>query len=273
MVSGATKEAIKMDYAHKATQNRIRALTNKEFWNAEQSAARQQYDVANPFDHFRHFGHSILQKFLTYDQSLSFLEVGCVPGRHMLYFAKNYGYQVSGIDYSDEIQYIAPILRAHNITKFELVQCDFFEFAPATKYDIVFSAGFVEHFAEPDSVFKKHVDLLRKNGILIISLPNLRYGQKMLRVLFGIRHVFNAHNLEVMFPRIWHDLAEKEGLSVLYCNYAVTFSLWLTPDYNARINRLVGRVSRGIGRGLHVFGVDQVPNRYFSPHILLVAKK
>jgi 2-polyprenyl-3-methyl-5-hydroxy-6-metoxy-1,4-benzoquinol methylase len=251
----------------------MKPLTNKEFWNAEQSAARQQHDVAKPFDQFRYFGHSILEKILPYDQTLSFLEVGCVPGRHMVYFAKHYGYQVSGIDYSDEILYVGPTLKAHNITKFELVQCDFSDFAPATKYDIVFSAGFVEHFAEPDSVFKKHVDLLQENGILIISLPNLRYGQKMLRLLIGSRYVLDGHNLQVMCPQIWHDLAAKEGLSVLYCNYVVTFSFWLTPDYNARISRLVGRISRGIGRGLRMFGLDQVPNRYFSPHILLVAKK
>lgn len=262
-----------MNQAHKATRSRIKPLTDKEFWIAEQSAARQQYNVGRPFNNFRYFGHNILQNFLTYDRNLSFLEVGCVPGRHMVYFAKHYGYQVSGIDYSDEIHHVGHILMAHNITNFELVQCDVSEFAPEVKYDIVFSAGFVEHFAEPHAIFKKHVDLLGKDGILIISLPNLRYGQKVLRVLFGLRHVFNTHNLEVMVPEIWHELAEKEGLSVLYCNYALTFSFWLNPDYSAEINQLVGRISRGIGRGLHVFGVDEVPNRYFSPHILLVAKK
>jgi len=252
----------------------MKPITDKTFWETHQRLVRSQSRIAKPFQNYRYFADTILRRILSYDTRLSFLEVGCVPGRNMVYFAKNYGYQVSGLDYSDAIRYVGPALKAHNIQNFELFQSDLFEFNGDQKYDIVFSAGFVEHFTEPDLVFKKHVDLLRSDGILIISLPNLRYGQRLLRLLFGLKHhVDDLHNLDVMFPHVWGNLALKEGLAVLYCDYATTFSFWLSSDYNARINRLVGRISRGIERGLHVFGIDQVPNRYFSPHILLVAKK
>lgn len=246
----------------------MKHLVDKEFWEA-----RHKLYTGELFKNYRYFADRILQRFLTYDTSLSFLEVGCVPGGNMVYFARNFGYQVSGLDYSDAIQHMGPVLRAHGIDQFELFQCDFFEFSPPSKYDIVFSAGFVEHFTEPELVFKKHCDLLRSGGFLIISLPNFQYGQKLLRILLGVRHEFDWHNLDVMFPHIWSTLAEKEGLSVLYCNYAATFRFWLTPDYNPHLNLLVHRACRVIEMGLRVFHLDQVPNRYFSPGILLVARK
>jgi cyclopropane fatty-acyl-phospholipid synthase-like methyltransferase len=252
--------------------NTMRPITDKQFWEAEHRASRRQYNIEKPFENYR-FGNGILRNFLTYDASLSLLEVGCVPGRNMVYFARNFGYQVSGLDYSDEIQKVGSILRAHNVSEFELFQRDFLEFNPSSKYDIVFSQGFVEHFTEPDLVFKKHVDLLRSNGLLIISLPNLHYGQKLLYLLFGLRHLFDLHNLDVMSPHIWSNLALKEGLSVLYCNYTTTFWFSLTPHYNAYIKQQTYRLCRAIEMGLRIFHLDQVPNRYFSPQILLVAKK
>jgi 2-polyprenyl-3-methyl-5-hydroxy-6-metoxy-1,4-benzoquinol methylase len=246
----------------------MKFVADKEFWDR-----RNSFDHEELFKNYRYFADDILQRTLTYDPSLSFVEVGCVPGRNMVYFAHRFGYQVSGLDYSQKLQAVAQVLRKNGIEEFELFQCALSEFRPHSKFDIVFSAGFVEHFTDPELVFKQHCDLLKSGGVLIVSLPNFRNGQKLLRVIFGARSVFDWHNLDVMLPKMWGGLAEKHGFSILYCDYVGTFRFWLPPAYNKFLRRLVGRLSQVIERGLRVLNLDQVSNRYFSPQILLVAKK
>jgi len=41
-------------------------------------------------------------------------------------------------------------------------------------FDIVFSMGFIEHFSDLDSIVGKHVELLKKHGILLLGVPNYR---------------------------------------------------------------------------------------------------
>lgn len=244
----------------------MKSVVDKAFWEARQKLESVYYDSKPPADY-------ILQGLLPHENRLSFLEVGCVPGRFMVYFARTFGYQVSGIDYSNEIQYMASTLSAHGIEKFELFHCDFFQFSPVSKYDVVFSAGFVEHFSEPEVVFKKHYDLLKEGGFLVISLPNFQYAQKLLRIILGLKYELDSHCLNTMYPSIWRTLAEKENLLVLYCGYIHTFHFWFPPDYNSPLKPLIDKAGRVIEKGLKVLHLNQIPNRYFSPHILLVAKK
>ncbi len=191
----------------------------------------------------------------------------------MIYFAKNFGYRVSGIDYSDEIRHVASTLNESGIKSFELFHCDFFHFDPETKYDIVFSAGFVEHFSDPNEVFQKHVDLVKDDGWLVISLPNFQYAQKLLRVVLGMKNDLSSHNLDVMYPIIWRNLAQAANLEILYCDYIHTFQFWTPPDYDPRLAFLIDKTVRLIEKTLAFFHLDRVPNCYFSPHILLVARK
>jgi SAM-dependent methyltransferase len=246
----------------------MKTVADREFWDR-----RHRLDHEELFTNYRYFADEILQRTLTNDPSLSFIEVGCVPGRNMVYFAHRFRYQVSGVDFSEKLPALAQILRRNGVHDFELFQCALSEFQPPSTFDIVFSAGFVEHFTDTALVFKQHCDLLNNGGTLIISLPNFRNGQKLLRVIFGVSSVFDWHNLEVMFPQTWGELAKTHGLSIVYCDYVGTFRFWLPPTYNNFVRRLVSGLSQVIERGLRLVGLDQVPNRYFSPQILLVARK
>ena len=43
-------------------------------------------------------------------------------------------------------------------------------------FDVVFSAGVVEHFTDPTEVIRIHLELMKNGGFLIIMMPNYANG-------------------------------------------------------------------------------------------------
>jgi cyclopropane fatty-acyl-phospholipid synthase-like methyltransferase len=186
----------------------MKQLTKKQLWQNRHSK------ISRNFHDYKYHSHEILIQYLPKNPNLSIIEIGCNPGRNLIYFAKTFGYKVCGIDNSDVIKNVKTTLQTHGINNFELIYEDFFSYNSKIKYDIVFSSGFVEHFTDTSLVFQRHLDLLKDNGILIISLPNFKYGQYLLRILFGYRYVFKFVNLTCMSPDIWKNLAKQNDLYI-----------------------------------------------------------
>jgi 2-polyprenyl-3-methyl-5-hydroxy-6-metoxy-1,4-benzoquinol methylase len=96
---------------------------------------------------------------------MRFLEVGCAPGKMLAWVARVLGAEVAGVDYSPrgvtlsrELLHtpgVAADLRCENIfaTSFE----------PGS-FDVVFSAGVIEHFEDPRDIVCRHLRLARPGG-------------------------------------------------------------------------------------------------------------
>lgn len=103
---------------------------------------------------------------------LRFLEVGCAPGSWMVYFAKQFGYRVTGVDY-------VPAACKKTLENLQLqevvgtvVRADFLAFE-GDPFDVVFSYGFVEHFRDPEPVFDRLVRLCKPGGLVVTAIPSL----------------------------------------------------------------------------------------------------
>ncbi len=101
-----------------------------------------------------------LKGFLTPDPDKRLIEVGCCPGKWMIYFHKTYGYRVSGIDYLPAgIEYTKKNLSLNRVEYEDLWREDVLEMEADKQYDVVFSVGFVEHFTDVDPILESHLDL------------------------------------------------------------------------------------------------------------------
>ena len=49
-----------------------------------------------------------------------------------------------------------------------------------TKYDLVYSCGFIEHFIDWEQIFIKHLSLVKDGGRIIITTPNFNSMQGLL---------------------------------------------------------------------------------------------
>ncbi len=138
-------------------------LTDSEYWDGEW--AHIQLPSRLNAHRFGERGFISLFEKLLPKGPMNALEVGCAPGRYLLYFAEQMGYTATGIDF-------APLgcrLTEENLKKAgvqgSVIRGDFLtDPLPEESFDVVFSAGFIEHFTDPMPVLQRMKDLLKPRG-------------------------------------------------------------------------------------------------------------
>lgn len=212
----------------------------------------------------------LLQKYLPKGEGYKFIELGATPGNNLVYFAKSFLYQVTGLDYAG-VELMRQFLDRQNIN-YSLVDEDMFKWNGQEGYDVVFSTGVVEHFDPIDAVFDIHKNACKQGGYVVICIPNMRYVNKLIADLFS-PGLSKSHNLKMMKPKI---LKAQFGhhYEVLYCNYYKTSLLNIDPNYDYLGGRdFLKKVHKALRRICSILRVDNIPNRFFSPNIVVIARK
>ena len=205
----------------------------------------------------------------------SCFEVGCYPGRFLIYLGKNFDYTVSGIDWMPGSKGVLENrLRSYGLKVGTIIEDDFLKTRIESKYDVVCSFGFIEHFQDIESIFRLHANLLKPNGILMISCPNYRKVRYLLSKWLepeSLQH----HNLKMMDFAEWTKPLEENGLEVLHQNYYLTFRFWS--------GRSKKKTIRGLARDFVVLALDyssyafssviDYPNSLLSPLMISISKK
>lgn len=99
------------------------------------------------------------------------LDVGCGEGFLLLHF-KEAGWNVLGLDFSDEgilkqnPELIADFVKGNVYKELEVL------LDKNEKHDVVYLGNILEHVIDPLGLVRKCSDLLSKDGILIITVPN-----------------------------------------------------------------------------------------------------
>jgi len=211
-----------------------------------------------------------LKRFLPVNPEFAWLEIGCFPGTYMVMANKTFGYRVEGLDYVREVEALAGLLEEKGVVDYALYDADFFDFPEDREYDIVASFGFVEHFEDTQAIIDKHAALTAPGGYVVINIPNFNYGQRLLQRVFA-PDVPETHNTRVDIKRIALE-AQASGLDIIYSGYVGTFFLFVT-DQHKGIGRLARRVASKFERLLDIANLDNIPNRWFSPYAMVIARK
>ena len=206
------------------------------------------------------------------------LEVGCGGSVFLPYFAKSFGFEVSGIDYSPlGCEKALWVLEREGVRG--RVYCADFHAPPQDwleQFDVVISLGVVEHFEDTAGAIRAVSRFLGAGGILITIIPNMSGLMGWLQR----RLDKSAYDVHVALDR--EDLASyhsRAGLEVDTCEYFL-------PVYLGVLNvdswpkslpyRSAFRLGTGISRALRV-AIDYLPfvrpNRWTSPFITCVARK
>ncbi len=104
-----------------------------------------------------------------------FLEIGCAPGKMLAWVGQKLGAEVAGLDYSPR----GMALTRGLLQKLDIqadLRCEDLaatSFTPDS-FDVVYSAGLIEHFDDPSEVVRQHVRLARPGGLALVTVPH--YG-------------------------------------------------------------------------------------------------
>ena len=195
------------------------------------------------------------------------LEVGCAPGRWMVFYAERFGANVEGVEYAEA----AAALTERNLDACGVTgrvhHTDFETFHAPRRYDLVLSLGFVEHFQDPEAVFRRHAELIAPGGRVAVGFPNFHGLNRLLQKWFDPEWLA-LHNLEAVRGDVFLAAAPAVGLSLRSDRYLGSFD----PDMISTRKR--GRPllapfwhlrHRGLGDGVNA--------RWLSSYRLLVFER
>ncbi len=204
------------------------ALTTQEKWEAIWADIKLPI-IARPGVDIQ----KILESLLPRNSERTFIEIGCAPGGWMAYFSKHFGYRVSGLEYvpaAGEITKRNMLLLAIDAN---VLTQDFFIYdLELAKYDVVFSAGFIEHFRDAAPVIER------------ISMLTQRYVVTIVPNVFGV----NGFISKKIRPRVYEEhtpidvtmlnrLHTNAGLKTLFCDYVGGIQFIMPGAHNDFFNK------------------------------------
>lgn len=142
------------------------------------------------------------------------------------------------------------------------------------RFDVVWSAGVVEHFRNPEDVVRCHLEILKPGGTLIVPIPNFRGIGYPLYSRFD-PDLLSIHNLDIMERQRFGALFGGLPLETMHCGHVGTLSLPMAvPPVLRRLTPVVRRLQNLMDCLLiNLVRHRDSPNRFTSPLLLYVGRK
>jgi len=242
-------------------------LTDDKFWDNYWKKVKVpcRIDLTFSFDRCL---EKTFSRFLKADPNVKLIEIGCAPGRWLVYFHEKYSYQISGIDNSETgVRKTHDNLRYHNIDR-KIHRADLLKFRTPGRYDVVLSLGFIEHFEEVDEVIEKHLSLLKPGGKLILGIPNFK-GINFLIQKYMCADLLAKHNLRIMNRGFFENLPQRFPLERIFVGYVGGFepALFWAPKPNF-FSRVILKALGALGLLRRNSLLDNLNSRLFSSYII-----
>jgi 2-polyprenyl-3-methyl-5-hydroxy-6-metoxy-1,4-benzoquinol methylase len=258
-------------------------LSSVEYWDSVLAAAKLPR-INNASTYLYKVTMEYVDPFLKNKEYKTFCEVGCGSSGWLPYFARKYGFLVSGIDYSEiGCKLAEENLRLFNIEYGDIYCKDLFDkdCTNGNSYDVIFSYGVIEHFEKPYDVIEKFKIFLNPGGIIITLVPNLNgFMGSMFR--YFVRENYEIH--KVITKEELKDYHERNQLSNLKTDYAGTFSLGVLPWIRSKRWLLKEHTFQGKTTLLFIKIIDKVitsifrllqlnkPTKTFSPYVISICQ-
>jgi len=177
----------------------------------------------------------------------SVIELGCAPGRileRMARVAPHNAYH--GLDYSAPgLEACKKALAAAGVEA-ELHEGDLWTTELPTKFDIVVSAGLVEHFDKPAEALRRHAAFARPGGWVVVTTPNWTRPWFNRAVVMALRpDTFATHNGAVMDPDRLGEALREAGRTDVQCGGgagAFVTTVRQSATLSARLLQVAARV-------------------------------
>lgn len=179
----------------------MKKLTKVEYWDTKYSTKKIKFaKLIQKISSMSLFYYDLVKILKSYvPKNSNVLEVGCAPAVRLINLSKDLKFHPYGIDYSpkgvDESKenFAKAGLDVKQVSKADFLDDNYIK-ENLNRFDVVMSYGFIEHFDNVKDIIERHNKILKKKGILLLSIPNLRNLNK----IFTPRKILNKHNLDIM---------------------------------------------------------------------------
>ena len=256
-----------------------KSLASKKYWDTLWLNIPHQLRSLNPYSFIDRRFCKLFDRFFQYDTQKSMIEIGCAYSRYLEYFSKKYGYNVSGLDYSEiGCEITKRLLKKKGIKIGGKIYCrDVFKESDdlSGNFDIVVSFGVVEHYQNWHELMECLKGLLKKNGVIFTMIPNTS-GLNFLIMKYLNNSIYKQHC--IIDREKLSKMHQVCGLDIVLCQYYGSLNYGVVDLRKAK--PLVKRFVRFIFICQHkifhrIFDILHLypETRFFSPYIVCIAKK
>lgn len=263
-------------------------LSEKQYWD-EVWSKRLLPEAINPHkQNVSNYINVAFHKYFTqifsnlHNEGTKLLEIGCAGSPWLPYFAREFGFKVTGLDYSEIGCSQAKAILENEKIEGEIIQADFF-YPPKSMleyYDVVVSFGVVEHFENTATCLAAFSRFLKTGGIIITVVPNMVGFTGSIQKTIN-KPVYDIH--ELISEELLNSAHIKAGFNVIKCHYflSVNFGMlnlnglndktisWYVKDrliaFLNRLSTIIWLFEKKI-RTLN-------PTKKFSPYIICFGQK
>lgn len=212
----------------------------------------------------------LLYKYLGNGNGKSVFEIGVYPGRFIYHFGKA-GYTLNGIDQTKYLPALVNWLQKNNFKTGYFKQEDVMEIDRNVKYDVVFSAGFIEHFIEFENMVQLHADLTKPGGHVYITAPN--FGGKIQHWLHRYldKENLDRHYVPSMDVDKWKAVLLRNNFDIIEAGYTGNIDFWVDNQKRNLGQKIVLKIVKWL---LPPLKKMKLPNRRsYSPECFIIARK
>ncbi len=242
-------------------------LTELEFWDRYWSAKKE---ISHTWIPHRYLFTDVLSRMFTVNPEGRFLEIGGFPGFYSIWFTKYLCYHSSLIDIYLMPEIVDSLTQVNGTAPITLLQGDIFSFNPSEKYDVVMSAGLIEHFADLPAIVERHGLCLHEGGKLIICVPNFLGLNGLLQKLLD-RNNYEAHNLAAMDIKTMRTVLKDQGFKDINASYYGGFGIWIEEaKFSSPTLAWILKILNYARVPFNIIGLN---TRFFSPYIMYTATR
>lgn len=213
----------KNDYLSRSA-DQMNNITEKEYWDNFWTHLSLPCRVNDNFSNDHNISKFLKLCIPSGDNRKNALEIGCAPGKWMIFLSEELKYHPEGCEYLiSAAEKTKQNLQLCGITDTFIHQGDFVTYNFENRsYDLVIALGIIEHFNDPMPVIEKMISLLNTDGILVIGIPKLTginyYICKIVDQNLEYP-LLPAHNLSIMTINFFIDLEKKFKIKMIHGNY------------------------------------------------------
>jgi SAM-dependent methyltransferase len=185
-------------------------LTTRNYWDSfwEQLPNRP----VDPAHHYDRDVIALLKRAAGSADHISFLEAGCGGSMWLPHLAKTYGWKVTGVDYSEAGCALAKEALRRSGTSGTVLKRDLLEPQPDLDgcFDVVYSAGLIEHFDEPVQLLARFGRWLKPGGVIVTIVPNFHNPATLVQRLVGKKRLAGHR---IYSPRTLASIHREAGFA------------------------------------------------------------
>jgi|GEM_PF-1130872 len=148
------------------------------------------------------------------------LEFGCASGRMTQYMSQNMGCEVYIVEYVEGDYEIAKMYAEDGVCG-DIMQMEWLRKFASIRFDYIVFADVLEHLSDPKTVLQAAVKLLKEDGVIWISVPNIAHNDIILNLYhnkFQYTSTGLLDNTHIHFFTYEHllEICDMAGLTLLF---------------------------------------------------------